>query len=88
MHYQILILKHAKRQLEKLPVRVQENIAEGIAKLGINPDDPALDIKKLTHDTEGHYRLRIGNYRVKYDRDDEIRILEITRVGHRKDVYR
>lgn len=88
MRYQILIMKRAKRQLEKLPIGIQERIAEGIGKLGHNPDDAALDVKSLTNDSEARYRLRVGNYRVKYNRDDEIRIVEIVRVGHRKEIYR
>lgn len=81
-------MKRAKRELEKLPVAVQERIAESVAKLGRNPDDAALDVKVLTNDSEARYRLRVGNYRVKYNRDDEIRIVEIVRVGHRKEIYR
>jgi mRNA interferase RelE/StbE len=56
--------------------------------LGWNPKDPALDVKALTNDPEAQYRLRVGNYRVKYNRDDGIKIIEIVRIGHRKDVYR
>ena len=81
-------MKRAKRQLEKLPVGIQERIAEGIGKLGHNPDDASLDVKVLTNDAEARYRLRVGNYRVKYNRDDGIRIVEIVRVGHRKEIYR
>jgi mRNA interferase RelE/StbE len=88
MQYQIFIMRRAKRQLEKLPIGVQERIAESIGKLGINPDDVSLDVKPLTNDSEARYRLRVGNYRVKYNRDDGIRIVEIVRVGHRKEIYR
>jgi mRNA interferase RelE/StbE len=88
MRYQVFIMKRAKRQLEKLPVQIQERIAEGVGKLGNNPDDVLLDVKSLTNDSEARYRLRVGNYRVKYNRDDEIRIVEIVRVGHRKEIYR
>jgi len=88
MRYQILIMKRAKRQLEKLPIGIQERIAEGIGRLGNNPDDSSLDVKSLTNDREARFRLRVGNYRVKYNRDDEIRIVEVVRVGHRKEIYR
>ncbi|MCB1938894.1 MAG: type II toxin-antitoxin system RelE/ParE family toxin [Rhodocyclaceae bacterium] len=88
MRYSVLILRRAEKQLRKLPVATQERIAESIGVLAHNPDNPALDIKALTNDPEAGYRLRIGSYRVKYSRDDSIRILEIVRVGHRKDIYR
>ena len=38
----------------------------------------------------GHdrYQLRQGDYRVVYAVDDEERIVEIFKVGHRREVYR
>jgi mRNA interferase RelE/StbE len=33
------------------------------------------------------WRIRIGDYRVVYVIDDEIRIVNIRKVGHRKDIY-
>lgn len=88
MRYSVLFLRRAEKQFRKLPVTIQERIAESIGVLAHNPDNPALDVKALTNDPEASYRLRVGNYRVKYSRDDSIRILEIVRVGHQKDVYR
>ncbi len=88
MRYSVLILRRAEKQLKKLPATVQERIAESIGLLAHNPDNPALDVKALTNDPEAGFRLRVGNYRVKYCRDDSIRILEIVKVGHRKDIYR
>ncbi|MBF0371781.1 MAG: type II toxin-antitoxin system RelE/ParE family toxin [Magnetococcales bacterium] len=87
MRYEILITRRAKRQLEKLTWRVQEKVAEGIARLGNDPFDQALDIKPLVNDPVAQYRLRVGSYRVKFNRDDGIRIVEIMRVGHRREIY-
>lgn len=39
-------------------------------------------------DTRNGYRIRFGNYRIVYTVDDENRIVTITRVAHRKEVYR
>lgn len=88
MRYSVLILRRAQKELKKLPIATQERIAEAIGRLAHDPDDPSLDVKALTNDPEARFRLRVGSYRVKYCREDEIRILEIVRVGHRKDVYR
>jgi mRNA interferase RelE/StbE len=35
-----------------------------------------------------HYRVRQGNYRVIYSVDDQERVVEVVKVGHRRDVYR
>ena len=86
--YNISITKRAQKQLLKLSVTIKERIAEQISILGSNPDNPNLDIKSLTNDPEARLRLRVGNYRVKFNRDDEIRIVEIVRVGHRKEIYK
>lgn len=88
MRYNVFISRRAEKQLHKLPSTTQERIAEAIGMLGHNPDNPALDIKALTNDPEAQYRLRVGSYRVKYNRDDGIRIIDVIRVGHRKDIYR
>ena len=87
-NYEINITKRAQKQLFKLSLTIRERIAEQIFMLGHNPDNSSLDIKSLTNDPEARLRLRVGNYRVKFNRDDEIRILEIIRVGHRKDIYK
>jgi len=34
------------------------------------------------------YRVRQGNYRVIYSVDDQSRVVDIIKVGHRRDVYR
>jgi mRNA interferase RelE/StbE len=37
---------------------------------------------------EDRYRLRQGDYRVIYAIDDDRRIVEIVKIGHRREVYR
>ncbi len=88
MRYQIEIIKRAQRELLKLPIQTQERIAESIGLLSGNPDNPGLDIKQLKNDPQARYRLRVGNYRVKFNRQDVIRIIEIVKIGHRKDIYK
>ena len=34
------------------------------------------------------YRIRQGSYRVIYSVDDQLRVVDILKVGHRRDVYR
>lgn len=72
--YQVIITQSAQKQLLKLTFVIRERIAEHIGMLGNNP--------------EAKLRLRVGNYRVKFNRDNGIRIVEIVRVGHRKEIYK
>ncbi|MEE9284884.1 MAG: type II toxin-antitoxin system RelE/ParE family toxin, partial [Dehalococcoidia bacterium] len=59
-------------------------LIERIMRLADNPR-PA-GSKKLAGET--HYRIRQGNYRVIYGVDDRQRMVDIIRVGHRREVYR
>jgi len=38
--------------------------------------------------SESTYRIRIGNYQVIYGIDDDTILVEVVKVGHRKDVYK
>jgi mRNA interferase RelE/StbE len=54
-----------------------------IDELAQNPNEMP-NIKKLSSHPAAGYRLRVGDYRILFDKDDRIRIIKI---GHRKDVY-
>jgi len=36
---------------------------------------------------ENHWRIRVGDYRIVYTIDDRKRLIEVTRIRHRRDVY-
>ena len=46
------------------------------------------NIKPLTSDLQGSYRLRIGNIRIIYSIDDSVKIVYIEVIGFRGDVYK
>ncbi len=54
--------------------------------LAANPDDPALDISKLAGSI--YWRLRVGSWRVIYDRQDALRIIAIEKIKPRGDAYK
>ena len=43
--------------------------------------------QKLAGDEE-RYRIRQGAYRIVYSVDDEVRGVEVVKIGHRREVYR
>ena len=57
-----------------------------IEKLGNSPFE-VKNVKKLV-DFDISYSLRTGNYRVLFERDDKIRIIDIIDIRHRKESYR
>jgi len=51
-------------------------------------DEPRPDGSRKLRGAGDLYRIRVGSYRVVYEIDDSIRIVVISRIGHRRDVYR
>lgn len=86
MHYDVIIRKQAKKILQSLSRIDRNRIAEKIKRLGCDPDDPSLDIKRLHGRSD--FRLRVGDWRVIFERDDEVKIIAIEKVKPRGDVYK
>ncbi len=83
--YSIYFRKSARKELEQLPKTVVKNLIPIIDGLAKNPRPT--NSKKLIGQEENLWRIRYGNYRVIYLIDDEIQIIDIRRIRHRKDVY-
>jgi mRNA interferase RelE/StbE len=84
--YTLVIKKQAKKKLQSLSRPDRFRIAEKITMLGENPDDPKSDVKKLTG--QPFYRLRIGQWRVIFDRQDNVKIIAIETLNPRGDAYK
>ena len=59
-------------------------MTEALAHLGREPRAG----KPLSGKLSGIWSLRRGDYRVLYRIDDDASLVEIARVGHRREVYR
>lgn len=86
MHYTVVIKQQARKKLQSLAKPDRLRIADKINQLGHNPYDPELDIKKL--EGEPGWRLRVGGWRVIFDRQDAVRIIAIERIKPRGDAYK
>lgn len=86
MPYTLLIRQQARKKLQSLPRPERFRLAEKIELLGANPDNRELDVKKL--EGEPYYRLRVGNWRVIFDRRDAVRVIAIEKIKPRGDVYK
>lgn len=83
--YKIEWKRSAIKELEKLPRPMISRIVSAVDNLSSTPYPQG--VRKLAG-TEDSYRIRIGNYRVIYKIIENKLIVEIIRVGHRKDIYR
>lgn len=74
----------ARRELEKLSNSL---IARLVPKIeGLAADPRPTDCRKL-RGYKDLWRIRVGNYRVVYIIDDDRKMVSVTRIAHRKDVY-
>lgn len=80
----VLILRRAQKELGQLPGGDYERVRDAVGALAENPRPPGSI--KLTG-REG-WRMRVGNYRVIYEIDDEQSVVTVLHIGHRCDVYR
>ncbi|MCH7721891.1 MAG: type II toxin-antitoxin system RelE/ParE family toxin [Bacteroidetes bacterium] len=82
--YKIEIKKSAVKEIKKLPANDIKKILEKISSLVENPR-PAGCLKLSG---EEKYRIRFGVYRVLYEIQDNLLLVIVVKVAHRKDVYR
>lgn len=82
--YEIEWKRSAVKELKQLPKEIIVRILQAVESLANDPF-PA-GVKKLVG-SKHTYRIREGDYRVIYDVLSNTLVIEIIRVGHRKDVY-
>jgi mRNA interferase RelE/StbE len=82
--YNIVILRRAQRELVQLPSDSYARVRDAVRALSTTPRP--VGSRKLTG-REG-WRLRVGDYRIVYEIDDDTRMVRVIHIGHRRDVYR
>jgi mRNA interferase RelE/StbE len=82
--YKVAFEKSAEKEFLKLDKQAQELIATKIIDLqnGQFSNDKALKGKH-----QGKYRKRAGNYRIVYLKENDMLLITIIRIAHRKEVY-
>ena len=80
--YKISFIRKAEDDFLKLPKDIQERVAK---KLVLARTDPFQFFIRLKGRPD--YKLRVGDYRVIADIKQNDKLVEITKVGHRKNIY-
>ena len=83
--YKVQFVKSAAKEFRALDNTMKPRVTELIDKLMMNPRPKR--VRKL----KGHqdlYRIRVGSFRVIYRINDEMELIQITRIRHRSEVYR
>lgn len=82
--YQVIIPKVVFKEIEILQKNDQKLIIDKIKDLenGYFSRDKSLQGKH-----KGKYRKRAGNYRIVYTKENDILLITLVRIAHRKEVY-
>lgn len=85
MSYTIVIAKSVQKQLDNLHNTIFERVIEKIKLLA---DEPRPDGVVKLKGFDNEYRIRVGDYRVRYEVDDANQVVRLLQCKHRRDVYR
>lgn len=83
--YKIEWKQSAKKELKKLDKQIVPRILQAVENLADNPYSSGS--KKLIG-SDSIYRIRVGDYRIVYNIKSSVLIIEIIKVGHRREIYR
>ena len=82
--YKVQLTRKAQKQLDQLSNEIVFSIFKAIGELKTNPR-PIGSIKLKGSNSQ---RIRVGNYRIIYEILDSLLLIDIIKIGHRKDVYK
>jgi len=83
--YRLEVKERAIKELAKVRPDTGMKLLKFIGALASNPRP------RQSHKLSGSiscYRLRVGDYRVLYQLDDDTKLVTVYKVGHRREVYR
>ena len=84
--YTVYLKSRAERELRNLPQNIRTRVDVRLEALANNPRPPG--VVKLSGETDSHWRIRVGEYRILYQIDDRHHLIEIYRIKHRSQAYR
>ena len=84
--YKLKYRRKARNYLARLPLKIKTAIVNKLHELCLDPESASLDIDILKGG--GGFRLRVGQYRVIYTRDDYYFVIEVINVRPRGDIYK
>lgn len=82
--YELRVRPSVIKDLRGIPKDEVKRILSRIETLRDEPRPPGSE--KLS--TQERYRIRQGNYRISYGIEEREVVVEIVKVGHRREVYR
>lgn len=84
--YTLRFLGRALDDLARVDRPHQRIIKEKLLILAEDPEALKNNIRRLSSDLEDLYRLRVGSYRVIFQKSGRDLVILIVRIGHRKEI--
>ena len=84
MNWKISHSRRSQRELRRLDGRTAQRISLSLRRLA---NGESVDVSKMV-DHDFKFRMRVGDWRVLFDRDEETRTIQVRRILHRREAYR
>lgn len=88
MRYKVEYTRTAVKQLKKMDKKIAALILSFIEEKLVGCENPRLYGEALQGNLNDKWRYRIGEYRILVKIEDDILIITVVELGHRKDIYK
>lgn len=82
--FTLIIKPNAEKSLRSLERKVQVRIVNKLRQIVVNPY--SADSLKLVGG-DGQRRVRVGDFRIIYSVEDQLLIVTVVKLGHRREIY-
>ncbi len=86
MRYRVEMAETARRDFRALEHAMQGRVAAAVNALADTPRPPGC--KRMRGKSPDVWRIRVGDYRVVYEIRDNVLLVLVVAIGHRREVYR
>jgi mRNA interferase RelE/StbE len=83
--WEVRLDREVEKALRRMMPELRQRLLKEIEQLQGNPFPPG---REKVRGRKNEWRLRVGDYRIIYRVDERRRLIEVSEVGHRREVYR
>jgi mRNA interferase RelE/StbE len=88
--WKLEISSSSRQFLRALDQKSRTQIAKALERFVFeinNPDQPKMSDIKTLKGKKGEFRLRVGDFRIRFTKDKNVLLIIVIRIGYRKDIY-